>query len=54
MCDDDACLIHKFTLDGRYVGRSSQLANNPRYIAVLNDGHLICTTREGDVVFFDI
>ncbi|KAK3750760.1 hypothetical protein QZH41_002287 [Actinostola sp. cb2023] len=40
----DSCSVHKFTLDGRFIGKTRQPSVMPRYIAVLNDGHFICTT----------
>ena len=43
-------LIHKFTLNGGYVGRSSDFANTIRYIAALDDGQIICTTDKGVVL----
>jgi len=46
VCDSDARLIYKFTLDGRYVGQSSQLAKGPCYVTVLKDGHLICSASD--------
>jgi len=53
ICDNGASMIHKFTLDGRYVGQSSQINNPPYYIAVLKNGQMICTSHGGGVVFLD-
>ena len=51
-CDSKSCKVLKFTLDGRFVGGTSWLNfMRPQYIAVLNDGQIICTT-EGMRVFF--
>lgn len=48
VCDYDNRLVHKFTLDGRYVGRSSRMTTGSRYIAVLDNGQVICTVcRKG-------
>jgi len=49
--DRDACLICKFTFDGRHVGRSSKLEYSPRYIAELDGGNFICTADWGIRVF---
>ena len=44
VCDDGNNRIQKFTVDGRYVGKTCDEIKSPSYIAVLNDGLLLVTT----------
>jgi len=48
----DSCSVHKFTLDGRFIGKTRKLSGMPIYIAVLNNGQFICTTYGGGVFCF--
>jgi DNA-binding beta-propeller fold protein YncE len=44
VCDIGNNRIQKFTLDGRFVGKTCDEIKDPKYIAVLNDGQLLVTT----------
>ena len=44
VCDRGNSRIQKFTVDGRYVGKTFDEIGDPMYIAVLNDGLLLVTT----------
>ncbi|KAK3744341.1 hypothetical protein QZH41_011427 [Actinostola sp. cb2023] len=37
VCDYGSYSVHKFTLDGRFIGKTRKLCRKPIYIAVLND-----------------
>ncbi|XP_028516041.1 tripartite motif-containing protein 2 [Exaiptasia diaphana] len=52
MRDNHSNQIRKFTLDGRYLGMSSPLNCYLQFIAVLNDGRIICTSNKAQVLFF--
>ena len=51
VCDFKLWAVYKFTLDGRYVGKTDKLSGHPYYITALNDGQIICTSENG-VHFF--
>ena len=42
--------IQKFTLDGRFVGKTCDEIKDPNYIAVLNDGQLLVITNGSGVL----
>ena len=44
VCDHGNNRIQKFTVDGRYVGKTCDEIQKSKYIAVLNDGLLLVTT----------
>jgi DNA-binding beta-propeller fold protein YncE len=44
VCDRGNKRIQKFTLDGRFVGKTHDKLKDPRYITVLNDGQLLVST----------
>ncbi|KAK3745069.1 hypothetical protein QZH41_014546 [Actinostola sp. cb2023] len=37
VCDVGSYSVHKFTLDGRFVGKTNKLSSSPLYIAALHD-----------------
>ena len=53
VCDRGNHRIQKFTLDGRYVGKTCDKIENPNYVAVLNDGQLLVTTWSSGVWFVE-
>ena len=44
VCDNGKQLIQKFTLDGRYVGKTCDKIDDPWYITVLNNGQFLVTS----------
>ncbi|XP_031560194.1 tripartite motif-containing protein 2-like [Actinia tenebrosa] len=44
VCDFGNNRVQKFTLDGRFVGKTCDVIENPRYITVLKDGQLLVST----------
>ncbi|KXJ13034.1 RING finger protein nhl-1 [Exaiptasia diaphana] len=51
VCDYNSKNIYKFSLDGHHVGKSNDLNYRPQFIAVLNNGQILCTTPEKGVTF---
>jgi DNA-binding beta-propeller fold protein YncE len=51
VCDIRNNRIQKFTLDGRFVGKTCDDIKNPNYIAVLNDGQLLVSAGRCGVFF---
>ncbi|XP_031557124.1 E3 ubiquitin-protein ligase TRIM71-like [Actinia tenebrosa] len=50
VCDNGNNRVQKFTLDGRFVGRTCDVINNPKYITVLKDGQLLVSTGDSGVL----
>ncbi|XP_020907830.1 E3 ubiquitin-protein ligase TRIM71-like [Exaiptasia diaphana] len=50
-CSSGSEVYIKFKSDGRYVGKTSFLKCALKYLAVLNDGQIICTSDKGNVFF---
>ncbi|XP_031571656.1 E3 ubiquitin-protein ligase TRIM71-like [Actinia tenebrosa] len=44
VCDIGNNRVQKFTLDGRFVGKTCDVIKNPTYITVLKDGQLLVST----------
>jgi DNA-binding beta-propeller fold protein YncE len=51
VCDRGNNRIQKFTLDGRFVGKTCDTINYPRCVSVLNDGQLMVTTWKSGVLY---
>ncbi|XP_031568077.1 E3 ubiquitin-protein ligase TRIM71-like [Actinia tenebrosa] len=49
VCDNGNNRVQKFTLDGRFVGRTCDVIKSPQYITVLRDGQLLVGTLESGV-----
>ena len=51
VCDYENNRVQKFTLDGRFVGKTCDEIKNPLYITVLKDGQLLVSTGGSGVLY---
>jgi DNA-binding beta-propeller fold protein YncE len=54
VCDHGNNRIQKFTLDGRFVGKTCDDIKDPKYIAVLHDGQFLVSTSWSGVFFCNV